>query len=161
MNIEKILELKDETLNRIEESLKVIDILECAEDDFIDYGSIVNSKVERLINELKSDVREIIQRTDKYELVLAMYLQNQSYWWVNEMQELCNISSSSVLFEAYELYKECFFERPKLTRFEDINDVRENVFRLYKENRNVDMYKVEEYSKLLALICEYINSEES
>lgn len=160
MNIQEIIELKNETLNRIEESLKVIDVLECAEDDFLDYGSIVNNKVERLINELKADVREIIARTDKYELVLAMHLQDQTYWWVNEMQELCNISSSSLLCEAYELYKECFFERPKLTKFKDINDIRENVFRLYKENRNVDMQKIEEYSKLLALICEYINSED-
>lgn len=161
MNIQKIMELKNETLNRIEESLKVIDVLEYAEDDFLEYGSIVYNKVERLINELKADVREIIAREDKYELVLAMHLQDQTYWWVNEMQGLCNTSSTSLLCEAYELYKECFFERPKLTKFKDINDVRENVFRLYKENRNVDMYKIEEYSKLLALICEYINSEES
>lgn len=35
MNIEKIIELKDKLLNRIEESLKIIDIINYCESEFI------------------------------------------------------------------------------------------------------------------------------
>ena len=157
MNIEKIAELTDSLLNRIEESLKMIDNIDYLEDDFLDYRGVVYDKVERLRDDLTDDVCSIISVHNKYDLVLAMYSRSESYWSVKEM---LNYAKGIVpcLCEAYDLYIECFFKDK--VRFENIEDVRENVFELYKTHRRCDAYKSQEYSQLLANICEYINRKE-
>lgn len=157
MDIEKIIELKDSLLNRIEESLKMIDNINYCEDDFLDYRGAVYSKVNELRDDLTDDICSIVSCTNKYDLALAMYLRGESYWRADEMLLDCKNADITILDEAYDLYKECFFERPKLNRFENIEDVKEYVFELYKINRRCDTYKSQEYSILLANICEFIN----
>lgn len=154
MNIEKIIELKDKQLNRIEESLKTIDSIDYWEDDFLDYGGVVYDKINKLRDDLTDDVCSIVSCTSKYDLALAIYLREESYWWVNEIVA-CAEGISPYLCEAYDLYKECFTKDK--VRFKNIEDVRENIFELYKINRRCDAYKSQEYSTLLANICEFIN----
>ena len=159
MNIEKIIELKDKLLNRIEESLKVIDNINYCEDDFLDYGDAVHGKVDKLRDDLADDICSIVSCTNKYELALAMYLREESYWWINDMIEYADTEGIPYLLcEAYDLYKECFTKDK--VRFENIEDVRENIFELYKANRRCDAYKSQEYSTLLANVCEFINTED-
>lgn len=159
MNIEKIAELTDSLLNRIEESLKMIDQIDYCQDYFLDYGGVVYDKVDRLKDDLIDDVCSIVSNYSKYDLALAIYLRDESYGYVDEMISYAE-EISPYLCEAYDLYKECFVERPKLIRFKDIEDVRENIFELYKTHRRCDAYKNQEYSQLLANICEYINAKE-
>ena len=158
MNIEKIIELKDTLLNRIEESLKMIDNIDYCEDDFLDYGGVVCDKVDRLRDDLADDICKIVSCTNKYDLAIAIYLREESYWWVNDMIEYADREGVPYLLcEAYDLYKECFTKDK--VRFKDIEDVRENIFELYKTNRRCDAYKSQEYSILLANVCEFINAE--
>lgn len=162
MNIEKIIELKDKLLDRIEESLKMIDNINYCEDDFLDYGSAVYDKVDKLRDDLADDICKIVSCTNKYDLAIAMYLREESYWWVNDMIDYAeNEGVPYLLCEAYDLYKECFFHKiPEVVRFKDIEDVRENIFELYKTSRRCDAYKSQEYSTLLALINKYINAND-
>lgn len=155
MNIEKIIELKDKLLNRIEESLKMIDNIDYCESDFLDYSDVVYNKVDKLRDDLIDDVCNIVSNHSKYDLALAIYLRDESYWWVNDMIEYAE-GITPCLCEAYDLYKECFTKDK--VRFKNIEDVREHVFGLYKTNRRCDAYKSQEYSTLLAIMCEYINT---
>lgn len=158
MNIEKIIELKDKLLDRIEESLKMIDNIDYCEDDFLDYGGVVYDKVDRLRDNLADDICEIVSSTNKYDLAIAIYLREESYWWVNDMIKYAESEGIPYLLcKAYDLYKECFTKDK--VRFENIEDVRENIFELYKTSRRCDAYKSQEYASLLANVCEFINAE--
>lgn len=157
MNIEKITELTNSLLDRIEESLKMIDNIDYCENDFLDYCGVVYDKVNRLREDLTDDICSIVSNHSKYDLALAIYLRDEPYCWVNDMIEYAE-GITIILCEAYDLYKECFTKDK--VRLKNIEDVRENIFELYKTNRRCDAYKSQEYSQLLANICEYINAKE-